>query len=254
VLLDCTELVVRFGGLTALDGLSLSVDAGEVVGLIGPNGSGKTSFFNALTGIYALSSGKVRFAQDDLTGAAPQRVFAAGITRTFQRSRLGLELSIFDNVVLGALRRQPQGLWYNLVQRSALNKDLLTLRERVFELLHVFNPQLAARMLEPAAAISIIDRRRVEICRALISEPRLLLLDEPSAGMTADETNHLMRDILVLRERTPALAVILIEHDMAVIERITQRVLVLNYGRLIAAGPYAEVARHPAVREAYLGV
>jgi branched-chain amino acid transport system ATP-binding protein len=253
-LLVCRDLTRSFGGLVALGGLSLEVRGGEILGLIGPNGSGKTTFFNVLTGLYPSTRGEILFAGASLTHARPQDVYRAGITRTFQRSRLCLELSIFDNLAVGAHRRLDHGLWFNLLRRDALAKQADTTAAEARELLEIFHPPLAARMFEPVAGIPMIDRRRVEICRALITRPRLLLLDEPSAGMTADETTHLMDDILEVRRRFGALTIILIEHEMSVIARVTDRCVVLNYGKKLAEGSYAEVSANAEVRQAYLGL
>jgi ABC-type branched-subunit amino acid transport system ATPase component len=252
-LLGCEGLTVRFGGLTALNDLSLELGEGEVLGLIGPNGSGKTTFFNALTGIYRLAGGRLRFAQRDLTGARPQAVYDAGIARTFQRSRLCLDLSVFDNLMVGNHRNLTLGLGFNLLRRRAFRAELERSLERARVLLGEFHPSLPDRVFEAAGALGMIDRRRVEVCRALMSEPRLLLLDEPSAGMTHDETRELMDDILAAKARSGTLAVILIEHEMGVIERVTDRCVVLNFGQKICEGTYATVAADPRVQEAYLG-
>jgi len=202
-LLACRGLTVRFGGLLALDALDIDVGRGEVLGLIGPNGSGKTTFFNVVSGIYAASSGLVHLDGADVTSASAQSLSAHGLARTFQRSRLCLPLS--------------------------------------------------GRLFEPAISLGMIDRRRVEICRALIGRPKLVLLDEPSAGMTHDETNQLMDEILGARKSLGDLTIIIVEHEMGLIERITDRCVVLNYGKKIFEGPFRQVAADPMVREAYLG-
>jgi len=253
-LLSCRRLTRRFGGVVALDGLDLEVEAGSVLGLIGPNGSGKTTFFNVVTGLFPANAGEVRFAGAPITGLRPQAVHRAGIARTFQRSRLCLPLSIFDNLMVGNHQHLDHRLWFNLVRRQVLRRQIDENYRAARELLHVFDPPLADRMMEPASRIPMIDRRRVEVCRALISRPKLLLLDEPSAGMTHDETLRLMDDIVEVQQKLGGLTIILIEHEMSVIERVTRRCVVLNYGRKIAEGAYAEVSRDPEVREAYLGL
>jgi branched-chain amino acid transport system ATP-binding protein len=253
-LLACHGLTCRFGGLVALDEVDFHVDVGEIVGLIGPNGSGKTTLFNVVTGIYGADEGSVTLAGTDMTGAAPQAVYRAGVTRTFQRSRMCLPLSVFDNIMVGNHKRLNHGLVFNLLRRRAFAAEFARSWEEARELVTVFNPELAYRVDEPAAGLPMIDRRRVEICRALISRPRLVLLDEPSAGMTHEETRQLMDDILIVRGRMPGLTIVVIEHEMGVIERITDRCVVLNYGRKIKEGTFAEVAADRQVQEAYLGV
>lgn len=251
--LRCEALTVKFGGLTALDGLDLSIAPGEVLGLIGPNGSGKTTFFNALTGIYRAAAGRIRFRGRDLTGARPQAVFRAGIARTFQRSRLCLPLSVFDNLMLGNHGHLSLGLGFNLLLRRRFAHELDRQVERARTLLAEFHPDLPGKLFEPAAGLPMIDRRRLEVCRALIGEPRLLLLDEPSAGMTHDETQALMQDILAARARLPGLAIILIEHEMGIIARVSTRCVVLNFGKKICEGNFQSVVDDPGVQEAYLG-
>jgi branched-chain amino acid transport system ATP-binding protein/sulfate-transporting ATPase len=254
MLLEARNLSKRFGGVVALDRLDLSVAANEILGLIGPNGSGKTTFFNVVTGIYAPDEGSVSFDGEDVTAFSPRAVYRAGIARTFQRSRLSLSLSIFDNIMIGNHKGLSQGLWFNLVRRDAFRRQLEASYRAALALIDVFEPALAPRMLEPVAGLPMIDRRRIEICRALISAPKLLLLDEPSAGMTHEETAELMRDILSVRERNRGLTIIIVEHEMGVIERITDRCVVLNFGRKIAEGSYRAVAAEAQVQEAYLGV
>ena len=253
-LLEAHGLVRRFGGVVALDGLDLAVASNEILGLIGPNGSGKTTFFNVVTGIYGADEGRVTFDGVDITKAASRAVYQAGISRTFQRSRLSLPLSIFDNIMIGNHKRLNQGLWFNLVMRADFRREFEENYRAARALVEVFEPGLADRLFEPVAGLPMIDRRRIEICRALISTPRLLLLDEPSAGMTHDETAELMNDILLVRERNKNLTIVIVEHEMGVIERITDRCVVLNFGRKIAEGPYREVAADAQVQEAYLGV
>jgi branched-chain amino acid transport system ATP-binding protein len=254
VLLEAHALTHKFGGVVALDNLELSVVRNEILGLIGPNGSGKTTFFNVITGIFRPNEGKIIFDGGNITGASSQKIYRDGISRTFQRSRLSLPLSIFDNIVIGNHKRLSQGLWFNLVRRSQFKREFDENCRATSELVEVFNSQLAGRLFEPVAGLPMIDRRRIEICRALISQPKLLLLDEPSAGMTHDETVELMDDILQIRDRNRDLTIVIVEHEMGVIERITDRCIVLNFGRKIAEGPYREIAAERPVQEAYLGV
>jgi branched-chain amino acid transport system ATP-binding protein len=253
-LLRATRLTRRFGGLVALEDLELEVHRGEILGLIGPNGSGKTTFFNAVTGIYPASAGRVEFDGQEITRSPPQQVYRAGIARTFQRSRLCLPLSIFDNIMVGNHARLDHGLVFNLFRRRALRAQFEANYAAARELVVLFDPPLADRLFEAVGDIPMIDRRRIEVCRALISRPKLLLLDEPSAGMTREETRQLMDDILTVRSGMADLTIVIIEHEMNVIERITERCVVLNYGRKIAEGSYREVAADRQVQEAYLGL
>ena len=252
--LEARALTKRFGGVVALDNLDLAVAQGEILGLIGPNGSGKTTFFNVMTGIYSADQGGIAFDGTDITRASPQAIYHAGISRTFQRSRLSLPLSIFDNIMIGNHKRLSQSLWFNLVRRDAFKAEFAANFSEARALVEVFDPLLSNRMLEPAAGLPMIDRRRIEICRALVSRPKLLLLDEPSAGMTHEETTELMDDILEVRERLKGLTIVVVEHEMGVIERITDRCVVLNFGRKISEGTFATIAGDRLVQEAYLGL
>ena len=252
-LIEVENLTMRFGGLTALDALSMSVREGEVLGLIGPNGSGKTTFFNVLTGLYKASGGRIVYRGQDIIGKTPQEIYRSGVARTFQRSRLSLSLTVFDNIVIGDYQHMRHGLVFNLLRRRAFRAEYEAYVEKVTALLEIFSPPLVARLFEPVETFTMIDRRRIEVCRALMSEPALLLLDEPSAGMTHDETDELMRDILQVRGRMNKLSVVLIEHEMKVIERVTERCVVLNYGKKIAEGSYAEITADADVQTAYLG-
>ncbi len=253
-LLTFEDLGKRFGGVTALDSFSMRVKRGEILGLIGPNGSGKTTSFNVVTGIYAPTHGRVTFDGEDITGLSARKVYEAGIARTFQRSRLCLPLSIFDNIMIGNHGRLSKGLWFNLINRRAFRREFEEGYEKARALVATFSSALADRMFEPVGALPMIERRRIEICRALISDPKLLLLDEPSAGMTHDETNQLMDDILDVRARSSDLSIVIIEHEMGVIERITDHCIVLSYGKKISEGTYAEISADPEVQRAYLGV
>lgn len=253
-LLSARNLSKRFGGLVAVDSLDLEVKPNEVLGLIGPNGSGKTTFFNVVTGLYPSDGGTVWFNGREITDFSPQAVYREGIARTFQRSRLALPLSIFDNIMVGNHMRLNQSLWFNLIKRRAFRQQFEKNFEQARDLVKVFDPPLADRMFEPVSGFPMIDRRRIEICRALISRPKLLLLDEPSAGMTHEETTQLMDDILEIKDRFEDLTIIIIEHEMGVIERITQSCVVLNFGCKICEGTYREVAADDLVQEAYLGI
>ena len=252
-LVEVKDLTMRFGGLTALDNLNMSIFEGEVLGLLGPNGSGKTTFFNVLTGLYKASSGSALYRGGNVLGKTPQEIYRSGVARTFQRSRLSLPLTVFDNIVIGDYQHMHHGLIFNLFRRKAFRAEYDAYVQKVRDLLNIFSPPLVERMFEPVETFTMIDRRRIEVCRALLSQPRLLLLDEPSAGMTHDETHALMSDILDVRSKLNNLTVVLIEHEMNVIERITDRCVVFNYGQKIAEGTYAQITSDPNVQTAYLG-
>ena len=252
-ILKTNDLTVTFGGLKALNGFDFELKRGEFVGLIGPNGSGKTTFFNALTGIYPPAEGFVKLNGDDITRAAPKKIYQYGITRTFQRLRLSMPLSVFDNLVVGNQRHLNLSLWGNIFARKKFREKVMDQTIVCKKLLNRFSKGLEQKLYEPVSSLPMIDRRRVEVCRALISEPKVLLLDEPSAGMTPDETRALMNDLQEWREQYPDLAIILIEHEMDLISRVSERCVVLNYGEKIAEGTYEQVAKDRAVRKAYLG-
>ena len=253
-LLSISNLGKKFGGVQALDDLNLDVKRNRILGLIGPNGSGKTTFFNVVTGIYPTTSGKVVFEGGDITNFSPQKVYRAGVARTFQRSRLLLPLSIMDNITLGDHSQLENGLFFNLFRRRALAAQYREILDKSRDLITIFDPDLADRIFEPVVNLPMISRRRIEICRALISNPKLLLLDEPSAGMTHEETFRLIDDILQIKERIEDLTIIIIEHEMSVMERITDHCAVLNFGRKICEGTYQQIASDTEVQQAYLGV
>jgi branched-chain amino acid transport system ATP-binding protein len=252
-LLSMQGVSKRFDGLLALDDLQLQVRPAEIFGVIGPNGSGKTTLFNVITGVLPVSSGTIEFDGTDITNWSAQRICRAGICRTFQRSRLCLGLSIFDNLMVGNYINLHRGVWTNIINRAALRHELEHMVQRARDFMSIFDPRLANRMDELVGNQPMIDRRRIEICRALISSPRLLLLDEPSAGMTSREMVELMENILTAKRRMGGLTVIIIEHEMNVIEKITDSCAVLNFGRKICEGNYSEVMSNTEVREAYLG-
>lgn len=247
------KLSINFGGLVAVDQVDFTINAGEVVGLIGPNGSGKTTFLNIVSGLYRPTAGRVIFNNEDITGLGPHQVRAKGIARTFQTNRLCWGLSILDNILLGLYTKQRTSWLGAILRPAAAQMEIQEGIERAFRLLEHFNPDLISRCYDAVTSIPLIDRRRVEIARALISEPELLLLDEPTAGLNAEETMRIIGDIARLKERDARISIIIIEHDMTVISRITDKVVVLNAGRKIAEGRFADVARNEEVRRAYLG-
>ena len=244
---------MHFGGLAALSDMSLHINKGEVLGLVGPNGSGKTTFFNVVSGIYKPTCGTVIFDGKDITSESPQAVYNHGISRTFQLSRLCLELSVFDNIMIGNHKRLSRGFISNIFSRRKFNEEYEDGLKRATHILTALNPELANRMFDVVSELPMIDRRRIEICRALISKPKLLFLDEPSAGMTHEETRQLMDEILNMGSYAKGLSIVLIEHEMNVIKRVTDRCVVFNFGQKLFEGTYSEVIADPAVQEAYLG-
>lgn len=252
-LFSAQDVSVRFGGVHAVDNLSLDIVEGTITGLIGPNGSGKTTFFNAITGLCKLAGGRIAIDGQEIGGLQPREIYGFGVTRTFQRSRLCLSLSVFDNIVIGRQNALDLGLIGNLLRRRRFNEAVRENHERVHALLMAFSEPLARRIFDPLHSLSMIDRRRIEVCRALIAEPRLLLLDEPSAGMTPDETREFMDDILNVRKNNPRMSIVIIEHEMDLMQRVAERCVVLNYGRMVADGTFETVVADPWVQEAYLG-
>ncbi|MFQ5842406.1 MAG: ABC transporter ATP-binding protein [Thermodesulfobacteriota bacterium] len=253
-LFRCEGLTKNFGGLTAVDGVDFEASEGEIVGLIGPNGAGKTTLFNLISGVYQPDEGRFALREEDLTGLMPHQIKKRGISRTFQQSRLVLSLSIYDNLFVGMLESFHSGFFDALLRRSRFEKELTESIGKANELLSQFNEELVDKGFGPVSEISQIDRRRLEICRSLATEPALLLLDEPSAGMSPEESIELMNDIRRVQESYyPRLSIVLVEHDMTVIEGITDRVVALNYGKKIAEGTFEEVSGNEELREAYLG-
>lgn len=249
-LLQLTNVTIRFGGLTAVSEVSATVGEHELVGLIGPNGAGKTTVFNMVTGVYQPTEGEIRFAGEPTAGLKPFAITERGIARTFQNIRLFPSLTVFDNVRVAFHLHLAHDAVHSLTRGPKFQREEVELRERTRELLSIFS--LERVQDEPAKSLPYGDQRRLEIIRALATRPKLLLLDEPAAGMNPAEKVELMKLIQFIQEKFQ-LAILLVEHDMKVVMGICQRIHVLEYGRKIAEGTPAEIRANPAVIAAYLG-
>lgn len=252
-MLDVAQLSVSFGGLNALDNLSLTVDEGEIVSVIGPNGAGKTTFFNLVSGLIQPDHGEMTFNGESLLGLDPHEVTKAGIARTFQNVRLFPNMTVVENVAVAQHCRTHSRLFATLAATRKFRAEEREVRRRAEEILSFFGTRLVGyRLGAPAGSLSYANRRRLEIARALGTGPKLLLLDEPTAGMNPSETDELTTKIGELRDAHD-LTIVLIEHDMGVVEGVSDRVVVLDHGEVIAEGRYDEVSTDPYVIEAYLG-
>ena len=253
ICLSAKDLVMRFGGLTAIDTVSWTLHKDEILGIIGPNGAGKTTIFNVVSGLYTPTSGEINFKGTVINGFAPHVIAKMGIKRTFQQSRLFDNISVLDNVLIGMATLSKGILFKSILARKRLASELSEDIDKCLEILSHFSPFLAENPYRRAGDLVPGERRKLEICRALASDPDVLLLDEPAAGMDPNESAELMEDILKIRELRKGIGIILIEHDMAVVQKTADYNIVLSYGKEIARGTFLEVSSNPLVQEAYLG-
>jgi branched-chain amino acid transport system ATP-binding protein len=253
-LLELQGISKRFGGLTCIDELDLHVDEREIVSVIGPNGAGKTTLFNLVTGVYAPDSGDIRFDGQTLLGLDPHQITARGIARTFQTLRLFLNLTVKENVMAAAYSHTHAGMLRSILRTPGMRREEREIEKLAEERLSFFGQRLMGyRWNQPAYSLSYANRRRLEIARATATKPRLLLLDEPAAGMNPVETHEITE--LIARLRTEAgYTILVIEHDMHVVEGISDRVTALDHGIKIAEGSFESVATNEKVVEAYLGL
>jgi branched-chain amino acid transport system ATP-binding protein len=252
-LLELQGVAKHFGGLYALSGLDLHVNEGEIVSVIGPNGAGKSTMFNVVTGLYQPDDGTIRFGGDGIVGLAPNRITKLGIARTFQTVHLFPNMTILENAMVGQHCRTRSGVLGSVLRLPGTRREEEQIRESARKALGFFGSRLSGyREDQPAFALSYANRRRLEMARALATDPELVMLDEPTAGMNPRETLELRDHIVRMRDEL-GLTLLVIEHDMRVVKGVSDRVVALDYGRKIAEGTYDEVANDPQVIEAYLG-
>ena len=249
-LLDVKNLSISFGGLRAVDGFEMQIEKGELYGLIGPNGAGKTTVFNLLTGVYKPNEGIIKLDGEDITGKKTIDINKAGIARTFQNIRLFKQLSVLDNVKVGLHNHYKYSTLEGILRLPKYKKVEKAMDEKAMEILKVFDLDGEADVL--ATNLPYGKQRKLEIARAMATEPKLLLLDEPAAGMNPNETGELMEAIQFVREHF-GMTILLIEHDMKLVSGICEELTVLNFGQVLAQGKTADVLNNPEVISAYLG-
>jgi branched-chain amino acid transport system ATP-binding protein len=252
-LLEINDLTWDFGGVRAIDGLDLAVEEGQIVSVIGPNGAGKTTLFNLITGLIMINQGEIRFDGHNIVGLRPSQILAAGIARTFQNVRLFPEMTVLENVMVARHCRTRSGMLKAILRLPSFRQEEEETRQRAEQALAFFGTRLTGWRFDTLArSLSYANRRRLEIARAMVSGPKMILLDEPTAGMNPRETHELIELIHRLRDQTGT-TITLIEHDMRVVKGVSDRVVVLDHGQKLAEGPYDEVASNEQVIEAYLG-
>ena len=252
-LLELKGVSKSFGGLAAVDGVDLHADQGEILSVIGPNGAGKTTLFNIVTGFYSLDSGTITFDGHNIAGLRPNAVTRLGIARTFQAVRLFPNMTVLENVMVGQHSRTKAGVAGAIFRGRKTVKEEVHIVERAKEILSFFGDRLPeARHDDLAGSLAYADRRRLEIARAMATDPKLLLLDEPTAGMNKAEKDEIIRLIGRLRDER-GYSLVVIEHDMPVVKGVSDRVIALDFGKKIAEGTYDEVSKNERVVEAYLG-
>ncbi|HEX6020601.1 MAG TPA: ABC transporter ATP-binding protein [Solirubrobacter sp.] len=252
-LLELRRATLAFGGLHAVRDLDLDVREGEIVSIIGPNGAGKTTIFNLITGVYTPTAGDIRFADQSIAGLMPHKITRLGIARTFQSLRLFLNMTVKENVKAATYGRTKAMPWESILRTPRARREEREVDALAEDVLSFFGERLMGyRWEQPAYVLSYANRRRLEIARALAARPRLLLLDEPAAGMNPKETHEITELIGRLRDERN-LTILVIEHDMHVVEGISDRVVALDHGEKVTEGSFEHCATHPAVVEAYLG-
>ncbi len=250
-ILDVRSLSVNFGGLAALKQVSFALAEGEIVGLIGPNGAGKTTMFNCLSGFLRPTSGDVSFRGQPVTHLAPHEIAALGMARTFQTSRVFKRMTVMDHMLVGAHLHQRTGFWAATLRPAWVGAEERTARDRGRRTLEYFGEDLLPHLDDYADTLSYANKRRLEIARALVVEPKLLLLDEPTAGMNPHESAEVVQLMRTIQKA--GITVLLIEHDMKVIMGVSDRIVVLDHGERIAEGPPQEIRKNEEVIRAYMG-